>query len=152
MTAWIKIDPANFGKAKRTSISGVSVEVYSSPFDVPEAVRGFYNKTEQKFVIQFQYIGGKEPLKTNVPAENIQLTIGRHSKRLYGIEMLIDEKKLREKGTKVDTHLFLPTVDKVLDKLVQRAEAAHRTGNYKVAKEILSKRAKELSKVESYAA
>jgi hypothetical protein len=141
MAEWLKLDPAEFSKAEHKSLHGVDVEVYLSPYDIPEAVRGSYNKENRRFLIEFKYIGGDEPLETETDNRSgAILKIGRHSKRIYQIEIDMDSTKEKMIGLR----LILPKVDRVLNKLAKDFSSTRHMGNYEVAKEILAKRADKI--------
>lgn len=135
MSEWLEINPAEFSKSEQVVIHGANVELFLSPYDLPEAVRGSYDGNEKKFSMEFRYIGGDEPLDTDVRGTTT-ISVGRRSKRLYKIELAVD----LTKGKSVGLRLMLPTIDEVLDKLAQDFPDARRSGNYKVAKTILEKR------------
>jgi hypothetical protein len=139
MSDWLEIIPKEFSESEHVQIRGVSVEVFLSPFDMPEAVRGSYDKDAKKFLIEFRYIGGDEPLSSD-SLEGATISIGKHSKRIYKIELeqvdLTNEQKV---GLRL-----IPKVDAVLESLEHDRDSARRAGNYKVAKKIWHKWAEKL--------
>jgi hypothetical protein len=141
MSDWLEINPSEFSKPEQVQIRGAKVEVFLSPYDMPEAVRGSYNKEQKKFLIEFRYIGGDEPLETEV-RDDTTLSIGRRSKRIYKIEL---GKIELTKDKQVALRLVLPKqVDSVLTNLEGGQGAAQRSGNYRVARKIVEKRAEKL--------
>jgi hypothetical protein len=75
-------------KSQRTQHddAGVQVELSLSPYDLPEAVRGSFDDSLQKFIIEFKYVQGEE--WTRRPAGDYAiLRVGRNSNRLYGLEI-----------------------------------------------------------------
>jgi len=141
MTEWLKLDPKKFNEAREKTIHGVHVEAFSSPYDVPEAVRGFFDKDTERCIFEFKYIGGDEP-ETDITDDHIVLSVGKHSKRLYRIEIPWSEEKVREHAS---LNLSLVELGKVLRDLATKIDAERRSVNYEVAKKILSERVEELS-------
>lgn len=141
MSEWLEINPTEFSKPEQVQIRGAKVDVFLSPYDMPEAVRGSYDKDAKKFLIEFRYIGGDEPLETDV-LENATISIGKRSKRIYKIEL---GKIELTKEKRVGLRLILPKkVDAVLENLEQDLGSPQRSGNYQVAKRIVEKRAERL--------
>lgn len=93
MERWIKLNPNDLALAKTESIQGVNVKVFVPPHQIPEAVKGFYNKTICKFIIEFKYIGNQEELYVDEKAsdENVKFKIGKKSGRLFEIELDVDK-------------------------------------------------------------
>lgn len=136
MSEWLDVNPKEFSKPEQLRIRGVNVDVFLSPYDMPEAVRGTYDKNEQKFTIEFRYIGGDEPLERDVQ-DKTTISVGKRSKRIYKIELT--QVELTNKMS-VGLRLMLPKVDAALDRLEHDYASAQRSGNYQIAKKILEKR------------
>src|SRR5437870_9940540 len=89
MSEWVKLDTTQLNPETHENIRGVDITVVMSTYDVPEAVRGNYDESLKRFVIEFRYIGD-EPYTCREQADNIALRIGKNSGRLYGIEVNVD--------------------------------------------------------------
>lgn len=131
MSDWLTVNPAEFNKPEQKKIHGMNVEVFVSPYDMPEAVRGTYAQESKIFTIEFRYIGGDESLEP-VIQEGITAFVGKHSKRIYKIEFPIENQRA----------VGLRLIPEVLGRL--QNHPSPRLGNYQVAKEILSKRGEKL--------
>lgn len=129
---WINLDPTSFNEVQQMPLEGLNVEVFLSPYDVPEAVRGIRDERSNHFVIEFKYIGGEEPVETELQGD-LAFKIGKHSKRLYKIE--IADAAFGDKKS-VGLSLLLPKVDTAIDTLAKNPKAMRRVGNYKAAKKI----------------
>lgn len=140
MSDWVKLNPSEFNKSEHKVIHGVDLEVFLSPYDIPEAIRGAFQKESGKFVIEFKYIGGSEPLDEKDENESILLQIGRHSKRLYQIQVAIDPDMHKTIGLK----LFLPKVNRLLENLSKSLGREVPARNYEVTREILAKKGKQI--------
>ena len=92
MSEWVRLDAEKLNTPQLEAIRGVNITVRMSPYDVPEAVRGYYDEELERFVIEFRYIGD-EPFRQKQKGEHITLRIGRHSGRLYGVEVNVDAMK-----------------------------------------------------------
>jgi hypothetical protein len=67
--------------------SGVLFDVVVSPYDLPEAVRGF-RKSNGRFRIEFRYIDGDEPIAEELRVdEHVSAFEGKHSGRLLALEV-----------------------------------------------------------------
>lgn len=86
MSEWVRLNAEKLNMPKRQAVRGADITVRMSPYDVPEAVRGYYDEELKRFVIEFRYIGD-EPFRQKQKGEHITLRMGRHSGRLYGIEV-----------------------------------------------------------------
>ena len=138
MSEWVRLDSETLNTPQLEAIRGVNITVRMSPYDVPEAVRGYYDKALRRFVIEFRYIGD-EPLKPKQEGEYIKLRIGRHSGRLYGIEVDVDAMKAQA------ADLNLKVSDAVLqaiDSLLLPKPSRHE--NYEVAKDAITQKKGEI--------
>lgn len=138
MGDWIRVDPREFDLRSPQRLNNVEINLLVSPYDVPEGVRGAYDESIDRFVIEFRYIGD-EPWRREVPDRHLALRVGRKSNRLYGIE--IDVKRLRAES--VVLRVQVPElVRSAIEQLVRRPDA--RRDNYNLAKDVIAKRKDEL--------
>ncbi|OGP48322.1 MAG: hypothetical protein A3K30_03255 [Deltaproteobacteria bacterium RBG_13_51_10] len=85
--SWINIEQSKFAtefnskKDKR-----VEFRVFVSPYDIPEAVRGFMDQDKKRFVIEFRYISDESVIEKKID-DNVNIFIGNNSKRVYSIEV-----------------------------------------------------------------
>lgn len=101
MNTWLKLDQRSLNAPKVTSSSsGVRLEVSLSPFDVPEAVRGFASNEEVGwFKIEFRYADSEDPVRKEV-SETMVIEEGKGSGRLQAI--LVNVKKLNVGQVELD--------------------------------------------------
>jgi hypothetical protein len=140
MSEWLEINPTEFSKPVQVQIRGAKVDVFLSPYDMPEAFRCSYDKDTKIFLIEFRYIGGDEPIEIDT-LESATISIGKRSKRVYKIEL---EKIELTKEKQFALRLILPKIDAVLENLEHDRGLTQHSGNYQVAKRILEKRAEKL--------
>lgn len=87
---WIEI-PFNPSRLSEHSESnGVHVTIMLSPYDIPEAVSGYHDDDLGRFVIEFRYLDD-EPWRREPRDEVLTIRIGRHTRRLFGIEIDVEK-------------------------------------------------------------
>ena len=132
MNEWVRLDAEKLNTPQSQAIRGVNITVRMSPYDVPEAVRGYYDEAQRRFVIEFRYIDD-EPLQKKQEGAHITLRIGRHSGRLYGIEVDVDAMKSQA----VD-------LNQAIDSLASLPRKRSRHENYEVAKKAIAEKKGEI--------
>lgn len=137
MSDWVKLDTAQFSHETQQKIRGVDITVVMSPYDIPEAVRGDYDKSLDRFVIEFRYIG-EEPWSREEHDGNIALRIGKNSGRLYGIEVDVDT--LKAQAVTLRVQAIQSRIQKAIDTLGRRPRRFSRQKNYQVAKDIITQK------------
>lgn len=131
---WLKLDLSKFEKAERADVEGIAIQVFLSPYDVPEAVRGRYDARSKRFVIEFKYIADEERDSKDVD-EFVSLGIGRNSERLQDIS--IDIRAL--KADVVSLRMHLPRlVESAIDRFRSQSPLGAREGNYRIAKDVVA--------------
>ena len=134
---WIQLDTSQLNKPRREKAGNLEINVFASPYDVPEAVRGYYDEEERRFTIEFKYMGESEQLVSDAQHEGVNLKIGRHSRRLYRIE--IDTEALKAKTIELNVH-----VNKAIEDLSKKQHSLHATTNYEMTKRVMSERGSQL--------
>ncbi len=140
MSEWIELEPSSLGRNEHDQIDGVEIIVGLSPYDVPEAVRGGYDKDIGRFVIEFRYLDDGEERVSDAQEEDVVLLVGEHSKRLYAIHVDVDRLKAEKVGLKV----LIPEVDEAIDKLGRKPQYSGRLSHYEVAKDVISQNSEKL--------
>ena len=132
-------------------IGKTTIQVFVSPYDVPEAMRGCYNRKSHIFLIEFRYVGGEESLEERVEA-GITLKLGRHSGRVHGIE--VDTTKIDGDSIDISFHLrkVISRVEIAIESLeaprrswLFRAEKPYAPENYRMTRQIIEENADWLS-------
>lgn len=113
-------------------LSNANVQLSVSPYDVPEAVRGFFDKQNNKFIIEFKYIGS-EPTAIRTSEPHIGLRIGENSGRLYGLEL--DLKALEPKSAPLQ--FGVGKVKQAIDALINDPKQQSRHNNYVLVQQAL---------------
>lgn len=91
MNTSVHFDPEMFNEPIRTRKKGITLEVALSPYDVPASVNGGYSNEKKKFVIDFNYLGGREKTHSRAVSEHIVLHEGEFSGRVHAIEVDVNE-------------------------------------------------------------
>ncbi|MBI1375489.1 MAG: hypothetical protein GC159_22475 [Phycisphaera sp.] len=87
ITPWIKTRLREFRDAKtKETIAGVVVDVYVSPYDVPERMRGFFDDENKRFVLEFKYMAD-EPTERVKENDHVELCVGVKTGRIYSVEI-----------------------------------------------------------------
>lgn len=145
MMEWLRLNRHNLNKPSRKSIRGAEVIVFMSPYDIPEAVRAGVDAATGRLVIQFKYSAGSEdpdePLDTESKAGPVRLMVGRHSHRLYRVEL----DAVRLNVDQVEVHV-LQKVDEAIDRLSENRRRPPNRGHYGVARKVIAERGGDLLK------
>jgi len=120
MAKWTKVDWDRLNTPREEEIQGVTVSVFFSPYDMPEKVRGYYSQDRKKFIIEFRYLGGQEPLKHESTEDNIVLGIGKTTERLHEIEIDVDSAGVSE----VQLRLGPDELEKRVENAIRRYDLA----------------------------
>jgi hypothetical protein len=156
MPDWIQMDMEDFDTTRKATIKGVEVELFVSPYDVPEAVRGRYDSDKRKFIIDFKYVG--DEATTTAEFEHVTYTVGESSARLYGLMIDVDTLEVGSVGVSVEFHdkdgqeLAARIINKVtgaIDNLIRRhpiAKSKEREDNYQMAKRAILAKQEEIQK------
>lgn len=139
-TQWISLSPEKLVADTRQQLRGLELNIFVSPHDVPDAVRGYFDQQINRFVIEFRYLADERwQAKTQDPF--LTLRVGRDSKRLLGIE--VDVRALNAQA--VGLRLHPPhLITQAIDKLAMEPSLARQEDNYRIAKDVIVDRKKEL--------
>ncbi len=121
---WKALNSRKLNQPSSEEVSGVEIRAYTSPYDVPEAIRVYEYPDKCHFLIEFKYIGGEEAVIPSIEDGYIKLWLGRDSRRLCRVEF--------------DLKQYEPdAVYGIIDKLSSEPQSPPRQGNYQIAKEVL---------------
>lgn len=114
MTTWLPIDK-NINPMQEKEIGGVTVRVSLSPYDVPLAVRGGFDKERDRFVIAFKYLLDEEiEVKALENEEHVSIGVGKESNLLR--EILIDVNAIKAETVRLDLQVVKKEVEDAIDK------------------------------------
>jgi hypothetical protein len=102
---WIKVDGLALNTPREASIGGEHVMLRLSPHDVPCGVRGslIASGGVEKFLVEFRYID-EEDWRIEPHSEGVAVRTGKHSGRLFGIE--VESRMLKKVGDSVRIEVF----------------------------------------------
>lgn len=132
-TKWIEVDPNLVNPPKREKVDGAEVTVLMSPYDIPTALRGYFDEDRDRFVIEFRYLADEDKKKES-PRPHITLCLGKNSGRIYGIELEVQALEAP----------WVQIVAKALSERESQARKPRRTKNYEVARRLLRENEPEL--------
>lgn len=102
MSEWLRLKPTPSRK-QAPPAPGVLFDVVVSPYDVPEAVRGF-RTAGGKFRIEFRYIDGPEPHAPEQKLdEHITCIEGKYTHRLLALEVDLRAMGAKSVGVSITT-------------------------------------------------
>jgi hypothetical protein len=137
---WMRVDQNQINQPlenRDPAASGVSLQVFVSPYDIPEAIHGGYDKGISRFVISFKYAGvEEESISKTTGNEHIDFFVGKDSNRLYRIAVDVDAMQ----ATTVEV-----AVSSAIDRLAE--SPTRRTGNYIAAKRAIHQSRRQLEEL-----
>jgi len=117
MSDWIPVPEGIAERPLAHSVRGVEINVFMSPYDVPQFVRGSMDEDLDRFIVEFRYLG-EEPLRREEKDEHIALRVGKNSGRLYGIEVNVHALRVNQ----VQLNVLVPAVvKKAIDDVVRES-------------------------------
>lgn len=130
---WIELDPTELDEPRDVLLDGVPVTLQASPNEVPDGIRGYFDRRLRRFVIEFRYIGEEPWRRVPYPDHHLAFRLGRNSQRLYGLE--IDMNAAKEQWVSLATQA-IEAQKKTLRNTWRR--------NYDIASSLLQERASQL--------
>lgn len=137
--AWIEVDPEGLAEVtdKRGS-NGIRIMFMPSPYDLPEAFRGFYDSAIDRFAIEFKYLG-QERTENELHGEHVTLRLGKNSGRVYGIEIDVN-------AAQAD---WVELIQKALTERSKENRKPRRLVNYEATKRLVRARVPALAAASS---
>ncbi|HAU36861.1 MAG TPA: hypothetical protein DCX07_04000 [Phycisphaerales bacterium] len=141
MSEWQRLDDLDMAEEIRDD-KGVKIRLFLSPFDVPEAVRGYYDQKSQRFRIEFRYVSEEAERIVEYPREKyISLFVGKNSGRLLRID--VDVNSLKAPSVQIEMAV-LEKVEDAIDELNRLVPDVRKHGNYDLAKKVIASNKDEL--------
>lgn len=138
--AWVHLPLLKFTEIgrKEDEDKGVKIQLYVSPHDVPLAVRGFPDEKTGHFVIEFRYLDD-EPVATKQEGTNVLIRLGKHSRRIFAIEL--DLAELRAETVQLE---LMSVVRSAVRKLDDARDDASLKTNHRLAVNVIEERKERL--------
>ncbi|MDZ4406180.1 hypothetical protein [Prosthecobacter sp.] len=86
---WNRFDSRLLDRKTTETIKAVKLEVSLSPYDIPQAYRGYYCTDRRRFVVEFKYIT-EEPTFEKRMEDHLVAVLGKKSGRLYALVIDVD--------------------------------------------------------------
>lgn len=135
---WITLEAADFNlQPDRKKVHGVAVTVGLSPFDIPDAIRGRYDRELERFVIEFSYLDGDEKRLPSWQSEHLTLYVGERTGCIYEIQIDVESLKAGAVALKVQ-------IQEAIGELSTSDRFAGRRRNYELISEAVTRHADEL--------
>lgn len=116
-------------------------EAFASPYDVPEAIRGYRLADTRNFIIEMKYIVEDEDRKTVKQNDHVSLQLGKASGRLYAIIFDLGS-DIIDRISGVVVKLKWTAIDRTFKTMIKSDPQSPRIKNYElVRRAILDKRA-----------
>lgn len=82
---WIRLSARKYADEVPEKTQGVEFNVHVSPYDLPDAVRGWFDRERKRFVIEFRYLTD-EHTQSRTADQHVTFHVGERSGRVYRIE------------------------------------------------------------------
>jgi hypothetical protein len=139
-TPWIQVERSL--RMRSEPRRELELTLFVPPHEVPQAVRGDFDKQLNKFVIEIRYLDDEEFKRTTID-DLVCLRVGKKSQRLLGIELNTAKLKVSKVQFGVNSveHEVEHEIEKAVDKLLEERSGQKEHENYSLAmKAIQSKR------------
>ena len=135
MPKWIELEAQEYLR-RGTVDADVHIEIAVSPYDIPEAVRGYRDQSGGRFVIEFRYMTTEDEERKR-ENEFTFVRIGKRTGRLYAIEFDLTAAGLQEiEG--IYLRVRAPDIaGRSIELLEQEPGREHRRENYRVARDVI---------------
>lgn len=142
MNTWLKLDERSLNEPQVKSKSGVRLEISLSPFDIPEAVRGFKEAGSGWFCVQFRYPDSEDGV-TRTVSDTMTVEEGKESGRIQilrvNVEKLAVEKVELALKVKVNREL-----NEGLSRFFKARTSGFAARQHGLAKRILNEKGRDL--------
>lgn len=122
--------------------AGVKIHIFLSPFDIPEACRGYFDQKSERFTIEFRYLAEEDEKMVRPEGQTgITLYEGKNSGRVRRIE--VDTEALNVSQVELKMSVF-ESVDNAIAFLESEGND-NRKAYYDVTRKIIKDNVEELS-------
>jgi|ERR1041385_2162210 hypothetical protein len=137
MTDWIILNREELRESSDPKSKSLTINIYASPYDIPEGVKSFMDDTKTYINIQFKYLNEE---KTEPVTEDrlVSLEIGKQSRRLHKI--IIDTREIVGGSCSIDivSKIALAAIERMMN--IRKSPIttnAISKDNYTIAKKII---------------
>lgn len=134
MGEWVRVSADEFAASETRNIRGVAVEVFVSPFDLPDRVRGEYDPQNRQFVVEFGYIDAPERDTRRRKEDHITVVQGRNTGRIQKI--LLDVDAMNAEKVQIQIRAAAKVIEKLGREQPLRATNPHLASTQRVLSEL----------------
>lgn len=88
---WVKVQSSNYDEPHEIGLEmGIDVDLFLSPYQIPQKVRGSYDPSSGRLLIEFRYMVD-EAYHVERIADHVWARLGDHSGRVVGFEVDVDQ-------------------------------------------------------------
>ncbi len=129
---WMRVDTSKLNTKEVLQIKGVTVNLFVSPYDVPDMIGVRMDEDRKVFVIEFKYFF-EEPTVARQLGQYVTAHIAKQSSRVHRIEIDVEKS-----GVNQVQLLIQDRAVRALDQLTQ-SDAADKGGdNFRMVRDIIS--------------
>ncbi|MDE3188948.1 MAG: hypothetical protein KGM96_15665 [Acidobacteriota bacterium] len=136
---WIQVEPSL--RMRSEPRQGLQLTLFVPPHEVPQAVRGEFDKQLKKFVIEIRYLDD-EDFKRETMDDTVCLRIGKNSRRLLGIEL--DTANLNVAQVQFQLKEVEEEIKRAVTKFLQKDQAQEERENYALAIKAIESKGEQL--------
>jgi len=126
---WIQIEYTRSRKNDTKDLRAITVGLNVAPHQIPKAVRGYFDNQAHRVVIELRY-ADDEDFRLERQDDRVCLRLGRHSRRLLGLELNtinMDTSKVQLKIHAVER------IEEAVQKLILQEPTSKERENYSYA-------------------
>src|SRR2546423_970944 len=121
---WIQLaDLFKTEEPSQENVGGATVRLLMSPYEVPEAARGWLDRSKDRFVLEFKYLTEEPTEKKAGDDPSVQLILGKNSGRLYRCEVAMDTLLKGKFEVHVPDRTAMAEMPSVVEKEIDRLAA-----------------------------
>ncbi len=141
---WLKVQSDRYDEPAEVGLD-VAVDIFISPYDIPDGVRGGYDQETKRFVVEFRYMVD-EPYQKPETDGPVQVRLGKYSRRLVGLEIDVDGLRASTVTVRAEAPRQPATPFQAVETAIQAMdpERATRRENYSVTRKVLADKQEEL--------
>lgn len=130
---WISVTPGDYV----ASDDAIDIRILTSPYDIPDRVRGGYDDDLHRFVVEFRYMSDEEYRIVDV-GNGVRIHLGKHSGRIVGAD--VDVAQLSTFQVAVPTEDPGAHAHAVIKKAIQNVEETMHARTMRIGRRSRSRR------------
>jgi hypothetical protein len=142
-SAWLRLDPFKLNLPRPEAVKGLDAKVYLSPYDIPQAVRAFFDPKRKCKGVEFRYMDPDEPVSFVTVGKVGCLSVGKNSRRIFSVA-------LPESDPRNQTYVaFAAALEDAINQFIQdEALNPTRQENYEIARRVIEETKAKLDQLQ----